>query len=452
MAGWKQILKLGRKAEEEFKKTEPVFEQAAHGAGHGGGKVPPNTPHTTAAPDAPNSPAGNGAGNSGTHKADPNVIASMQVAFKSFDKPELLKTERDLELQIKTLRGRVLKGNLIDDTVNKGVVRSAEDSIKALKEGRAISSQEGKLVEEHLVKGWHDYQKSLKASHVVEKLSDLTPGRFGRDQLDARLKTLGDTAKEQGLINPVLKREKDLTAKQIEDTLKKGEPVTPNELARLSEAKQKDFDGYEAKATKAAVAAKLKAEGKESAFSQAMKWPIRIIASTLTVAGIGVAANKLWLDGALDGKAASTVGSITTAITTNAEVSKDKAKQEAFAQLQRTCLSKGGEAGEITNQCIVPHFSDSLSSLSEVFGRAGATEPERVYVKKVAEGLQRAIDTSNGSIGAFNENADSIRIAAKRSVESDPRYKDNLPDFDSLDLSIERVLKHDQKFALNFDR
>lgn len=80
----------------------------------------------------------------------------------------------------------------------------------------------------------------------IEKLNDLTPGRFGRDQLDSRLKALNETAKEHGLIDASLVREKGkvLSPKQAEEALRTGKPITPNEMTGLQNGKQADFEKW----------------------------------------------------------------------------------------------------------------------------------------------------------------------------------------------------------------
>jgi hypothetical protein len=173
-------------------------------------------------------------------------------------------------------------------------------------------------------------EKATRAANITEALTDLSPGRFGRDQLDARLKALGASAKENNLIDATLVRPKgDLNPKLAEEALKRGEPISPSEMASLQKSKQADFDKWETNAAKVRAKNEAVANGKGSSGSG---WKAGFAGAALAVSSVVAGITAVSPDGF--GFFSKFFGAKTDKILTDTEVGAQQANN--LAELQRS--------------------------------------------------------------------------------------------------------------------
>lgn len=276
---------------------------------------------------------------------------------------------------------------------------------------------------------------------VTEKLTDLTPGRFGRDQLDARLKALTDTAKEHKLIDSGIERKgKDFAPKQAEEALMRGEPITPKEMASLQARKHEDFNRFESSKTREFAENERRAKGERTMGDRVKSGLTTAAIATAGVIGVGglasVAAEKVgdWYPDSLVGNMANKIRS--GAAGASALANKEKLSREA-----QNCAVNGGAIGEVTGSCLTVNFTGGYASLREVFFEGLTRESDRVLLKKLGEGLA-VVDAKNPKLADFQREANELHKQVVQEVSK--KYTgENAPNVAFVDAKLRQALGWD---------
>jgi len=239
----------------------------------------------------------------------------------------------------------------------------------------------------------HVDETILKGPTVNERLAELTPGRFPREELDARLKALNEAAKEHGQIDASIRKAgSELGARKALDALENGEKITPKEMTAVQKHLQSEFEDYE-KAMAKQAGKEVAADGakEKPGFIDRMKRWAAIGAGVTVAAVTGTGLYGMLPDSWKDNVISNYFVKKNTNLKTEISLAQ---RQQSDAAALNCRVQEGGIYSEKAGKCLTPGVSPDAVYKNFRQGFMGmSSESDRAYLSCVAPQIEDANQT-----------------------------------------------------------